>query len=404
MSKKPTIEELLEASAKARREAFGSSPQMPNPMRARLQEEVARQNRSVPTPAKQSLFSLWFSRLAIATAVVLIIGLPVWLQFREQPSSTSNEFAPVTERSLTENLPQVEKTTAPSKEIAKDQPDSLNQNAERKGASELPSSNPTSEPTLIAKKSDSPASADAGSTSTESPNLTKLGGAPGEVASTDALAQQPDEKNELSASTAPAPAATKPENAPVLNAPKLTLDEGKLNQTSIAFAGKAVQPEPQALSQRFANSSATQAGMVASRGVASNNLQATFGNRAIQSRAKLNTPVNVMQNFDFQQNGNQIRVIDSDGSTYSGEIASGAAKDKRPKQIQNSSNAISFRALGANNTLNKTVVFEGSYIAPNPADQSKNQTANQQQAPSRIIGVAKVHGGPEIKVDALPAK
>ena len=48
MPKKPTIEELLEASAKARREAFGPAPQMPNPMRARLQEEIARKNRQFP--------------------------------------------------------------------------------------------------------------------------------------------------------------------------------------------------------------------------------------------------------------------------------------------------------------------------------------------------------------------
>jgi len=97
-------------------------------------------------------------------------------------------------------------------------------------------------------------------------------------------------------------------------------------------------------------------------------------------------------------------VVDADGSTYSGEIASVAAKDAKVNQIQNSSNAISFRALGSNNTLNKTVIFEGSYIAPNSPEQSKNQNANQQQVPARIIGVAKVHGGPEIEVDAVPAK
>jgi len=39
--KKP-IEEMLEALAKARRAEFGDDPKMPNPMRARLHEEIAR--------------------------------------------------------------------------------------------------------------------------------------------------------------------------------------------------------------------------------------------------------------------------------------------------------------------------------------------------------------------------
>ena len=39
--KKP-IEQMLEALAKARRAEFGDDAKMPNPMRARLHEEIAR--------------------------------------------------------------------------------------------------------------------------------------------------------------------------------------------------------------------------------------------------------------------------------------------------------------------------------------------------------------------------
>ena len=39
--KKP-IDELLEASAKARRAAFGADPKMPNPMRTQLHHEISR--------------------------------------------------------------------------------------------------------------------------------------------------------------------------------------------------------------------------------------------------------------------------------------------------------------------------------------------------------------------------
>ncbi len=42
--KKP-IEDLLEATAKARRAQFGADPTMPNPMRAQLHHEIARMAR-----------------------------------------------------------------------------------------------------------------------------------------------------------------------------------------------------------------------------------------------------------------------------------------------------------------------------------------------------------------------
>jgi len=43
--KKP-IEELLEATARARRAQFGADPTMPNPMRAQLHHEIERLSRT----------------------------------------------------------------------------------------------------------------------------------------------------------------------------------------------------------------------------------------------------------------------------------------------------------------------------------------------------------------------
>ena len=78
--KKP-IEEMREASAKSRREAFGSDPNMPNPMRARLHDEIARLERDEPEGSRSWLQMFW-PRLAVAAAIatVVVIGPVMWWQ------------------------------------------------------------------------------------------------------------------------------------------------------------------------------------------------------------------------------------------------------------------------------------------------------------------------------------
>ena len=61
--KKP-IEELLEASAKARRAEFGADPKMPNPMRARLHDEIARLGREDQQPERRSWLSLFWPQVS----------------------------------------------------------------------------------------------------------------------------------------------------------------------------------------------------------------------------------------------------------------------------------------------------------------------------------------------------
>ena len=64
--KKP-IEEMLEAAAKARRDAFGPDPGMPNPMRARLHDELARL-KSEEEKLGKSWLEMFLLRLAVAAA------------------------------------------------------------------------------------------------------------------------------------------------------------------------------------------------------------------------------------------------------------------------------------------------------------------------------------------------
>ena len=70
--KKP-IEELLEASARARRAEFGADPKMPNPMRAELHHEIARLARSDERESRVRSFGISWPRFMTATALALVL-------------------------------------------------------------------------------------------------------------------------------------------------------------------------------------------------------------------------------------------------------------------------------------------------------------------------------------------
>ncbi|MEI9863387.1 MAG: hypothetical protein WDN00_02295 [Limisphaerales bacterium] len=150
----------------------------------------------------------------------------------------------------------------------------------------------------------------------------------------------------------------------------------------------------------------------------------------------------VLANFQVQQAGNAIRLVDSDGSVYDGELQpDNEAKEKTPSGIlqapadqtksfarrdepqmtQNSQAAqnFSFRVTGTNLTLKQNVVFAGSVLA------NSKQGGNQQQAfdnkgaaggaqsqsllknqllwsDSRIAGTAVVANTNNIEINAEP--
>src|SRR5437870_9651720 len=70
---KNPIEELLEASARARRADFGADPKMPNPMRAQLHHEIARLARSDECQSRWRAFRISWPRLMTATALALVL-------------------------------------------------------------------------------------------------------------------------------------------------------------------------------------------------------------------------------------------------------------------------------------------------------------------------------------------
>jgi len=73
--KKP-IEQMLEALAKARRAEFGDDAKMPNPMRARLHEEIARAEAAEDEgEARPSWLTMFWPRVTVAAALATLLVL-----------------------------------------------------------------------------------------------------------------------------------------------------------------------------------------------------------------------------------------------------------------------------------------------------------------------------------------
>jgi hypothetical protein len=324
-----TIEELLQASAKARRAEFGSDPKMPNPMRARLHDEVARTAREEePKPRRNwNWFAISWPIGTIAAALVVVAFL----------ISRSPELQPPTEtRQLGAN----------QRERAK----------------------------------------------------TRLRSVPPQVA---------------------AKAAARSETQP---ADVLKADDEKSNASG-RFADVATEPkkEAPAAAAPQPESGASSSTFFAQNQKAQTNINQQFSQslRAGARASKLKQAINVLNTFQIQQNGDQIRVVDADGSTYTGKIepvtqdaVRRAFKDKEGESLaarsehaspqQDSNSQFSFRATGYNSSLKKPIVFEGNYIATPLQSQAPNESAaaNQPQLPARIVGTARMNGESPIEVDA----
>jgi hypothetical protein len=144
----------------------------------------------------------------------------------------------------------------------------------------------------------------------------------------------------------------------------------------------------------------------------------------------------VLANFQIEQSGNKLRVIDGDGSTYLGEVAPDQAyglaqnaafkndgKEKladelKAEQQKQTANAYQFRVTGTNRTLNQQVVFAWNCIPMTNALAFSNSSfaASElkkldaakmpQQFPgfqnSIINGRAQIESEKEIEINARP--
>jgi len=378
--KKP-IDQMLEALAKARRAEFGDDPKMPNPMRARLHDEIARAGAAEQEKdeSRPSWLAMFWPRVTVAAALAtLIVLVPAIWWNQSHPIAESGDLAlrdraAGASRYLNSAVPEKDALAKVPGISATEKTVNLADNSQIKVE-------PVAAPSSEAEASKSSTHVAQGSAATELPSQ-ETKGFDGEIASAKIQA---------------APAAAPPVDA-----------DSKAKSDTLAAISQPSSTGSVAMAQRFSQQSAVQ----------------SFRNNAQHvSRA-----ANVLNRFQVEQQGNEIRVLDADGSTYTGRVeqrAKSAELDSRitarrdfakqaPKYAakalseNKSAGAQSyFRATGYNVSLKKTLVFEGNYAAP-PAQQPATATANdreraeQNRERARIVGTVRVNGEAPVEVDAI---
>jgi len=371
---KKSIEQMLEALAKARRAEFGDDPKMPNPIRARLHEEIARTGaQEENVEFRPSWVRRFWPRVTVAAALATLIVLvpAIWwnqshpvaesgnLALRDGVSGAAHGLKPVVSAEDTLSKDTAASATEPTVNLADNS--QINIEPAATPASEL---EPLKSSTHLAQ----------GRGPSEAPGKVTKGF--DEIASA-----------KIQAAPAAAPAA------------------GAGSQAKSDEMAAAAPAGSLATTQQFSRQSAVQ---------------------PFRNNTEVRQAATVLNTFQVQQQGNVIRVLDADGSTYTGKIeqspksaevdsritarryaAKQARSDAAPAAGETKSAAPQsyFRATGYNVSLKKTLVFEGNYAAPPaqpPAMSTSNdkERAEQRRDRARIVGTVRVNGEAPVEVDA----
>ena len=350
--KKP-IDELLEASATARRVAFGADPKMPNPMRTQLHHEISRLARKDECESRWRAFGISWPRLMTATALALILvsASAIWW-WREHQSAGGETM-----------------------KLAMQQP--------------MSPANEAAAPEKVFEQG----AAVAGARSGEGLAENKIGAVQS--------ANQPkvaDTLNKLAPAT------------------KDSINAGEKTAGSL--------PSDISLAAKETNQSARAAASLAQNRQTTNFRQQFSKNASDQAfRSKPKQTLNILNEFQVEQTEREIRVVDGDGSTYSGKLEPlgqndvrsifnqkrnyAAPSSREPASFDDKAQAPNvefyFRTTGYNSSLKKRVVFEGNYIVSSAAAQKKAAEAEErdEQTRARITGTAKIPGESPLQIDAV---
>jgi hypothetical protein len=358
--KKP-IEDLLEATARARLAQFGADPKMPNPMRVQLHHEIARVAREDDSPQSQHWFRILWPRLAFTTAFALILVSISTLWWWHEHQTSSGETMKL---------------------------------AMQKPAREAPP------PEKVFEQG---AAAGAGPAAPTFADSNAVASRPAEAAKdADALGRFPE-------------ATTAPSTSPMADG--LVAGRNKTDQPLLADKSLAAkETKPAALAT---------ASLAQSRQMTNFRQQFSKDTPNQEFRSRLKQTANILHEFQVEQSDHEIRLVDADGSTYSGKLEPLAQNDTRSiynqkknapfsqrarafdEKAQSANAEYYFRATGYNTSLKKSLVFEGNYIAPLGVAQKKvakektEPEERDEEASARITGVAKVHGESPVQIDAV---
>ena len=422
------IEKLLHAAAQKRRDEAGAPLTLHPANRRLLQSEVARKYaRPQPEPRSFAAFvaQLW-PRLAGAAAILAVLGMLVWL------------------------LVPAPRQGKPEMSLALNQPSS-----ERGPARELPPPAPVAPATVApapasaARSQPAVAAYDGLAQGAPAAAATKPAGREEPFSSETALVTTRGSDKDSSGMPAAAPMVAMADESEKVPGDKF--DQPSLKYKSLATAASA---------DRVNRSPVTTGAVSANTALGLKQAEArAAGQRFVQVAAeakatygladRVGTAQPVLASFHVEQAGQQLRIVDADGSVYSGSLQlADAARRARTASSQASASAPASRALGGkleesaalggdaaqlashsysfsvagtNRSLNKQVVFTGNLLTatnltlalqPTNLQNAVAGFAGASAGPaqrgslpllnSRIAGKVVIGTGKPVEINALP--
>lgn len=444
MNDERPIEKLLRRYATRRRDEAGAAPELHAATRRLLQGEVARQYPK-PVPDGKSpqpgFFALLAQRWAYALGIFLVLGVAAVMILSSLNNSTNHPT--LAQKTASENLAMRESIApAPTPTLVPTAPPAESQPALRLAVAEERRNESTAAPSgggnLARSRADS-----------ASLGFSDTNGVATSYRIVDAERDVPP-FSRAQAATATSPGANL--DSPTPASRTLSAPSPSRARTTEAFDGrrKAEAAPPAVVTTGLENKSPATRGAGVEKD-ADRFYSQSFANIAPeQLKAKITkvaaeTPAApVLANFQVQQVGNQVRVVDGDGSTYLGELTTAAAgidvggkesptgnfarQGARPAASPASAVSRSqpaapnylWRVEGTNRTLNQHVVFSWNFIETNGTSATSqlntaagtlNQDAAKQPAQfqqllnnSVINGRAQLGPAQQIEVNAVPVK
>ncbi len=440
MNDERPIEKLLRRYATRRRDEAGAAPELHPATRRLLQGEVTRQYpKPVPDDKapRPGFFALLAQRWAYALGIFLVLGVAAVMILPSLNNSTSHPT--LAQKSASENLALRESIApAPTPTLAPTAPPAESQPALRLAVAEERRNESTAAPSgggNLGRPRDDSASlgfSDTNGVATSYRIVDAERDVPPFSRAQAATATSPganlDSPTPASRTlSAPSPSRARTTEAfddrrKAEAAPPAVVTTG-LENKSPATRGAGVEKDADRFySQSFAN-------------IAPEQLKAKIAKVAAETPA-----APVLANFQVQQVGNQVRVVDGDGSTYLGELTAAAASidgvDKEnaagsharpaasPASAINASQPAAhnylWRVEGTNRTLNQNVVFSWNFIETNgtsattqlntAASTLKQDAAKQPAQFQQLLNNSVINGraqlGPaqQIEVNAVPVK
>lgn len=465
MNEERPIEKALRRHAQKRAAETGAPPALHPVNRRALQAEVARRFGKAPAPVADGFWARWRRPLRIATLTAAgVTALVILLVPSGEPTKSGFQLAsggkPVPPDSLpvpapaapTKELPALAETVAPPAAIAPAViPDQSNLARPEPGALALNDKDPKfafdSEQQRAREVLPTPSPAKPQPVSSQGVALDLAQGRLGKAASPPAAQPVASVLSTPAASAKDAtglPAANSLDQSAIDRADSLRASGGAaLRRTQVAAANPPDAALSDSASARF-QGRATVASQLPEKSALTSAAQPaaqSFSNFAVPAGKagattdEFRAAAVVLQHFEVTQAGNELRVVDQDGSIYRGLVAApanglsktkvetraaaprgfgGTAANGNRGPVAGTYPANDYRVTGTNRTLNVPVEFTWNFVPLTnalPSEAKASGTGAQQNAAqnlrellqnSSIQGRARLTRGREIEVQARP--